>query len=216
MPKDNQGKGSVPFQRLDLFVQKGGGGQAGGRLGAEEIMHKAREKAAFIEHEAYDKGYAQGEKDGFEFGKHKFQAALQGLTKITHEIDALKSTLYEKYEKEMISLVLAVAKKVICHEASTSPELVGHVIRAAAGYVLENSRVTIRVHPYDFNFVDEVKSDFLMGIAGLKHTEIVEDRGIQQGGCVIETELGDVDATVDQQIAAIEEAMNRVLKRGGR
>ncbi len=177
-----------------------------------DIVKKAKEKAAFIEHEAYEKGYAQGEKDGFEFGKQKFIVALQNLTRITQEIDLLRPSLYQQCEVEMVTLIRAVARKVLHHEVNSSPELIRHVLRAALAHVVETSRVKIRVHPHDFQFVDEAKNDFLAEIANLKHTEIVEDRSISQGGCILETEFGDVDATLEQQLSAIENAMDAVLK----
>ena len=218
-------KTDFSFERLEAFLQgnpgdgRGTGKRPGddeyvARRGAEEIIRQAREKSVFIEHEAYEKGYAQGEKDGFEFGKEKLIIELQNFTRIMREINELKSSLYKKWEEEILTLTLAIARKVIHHEVITSPELIRYAIREALNHVVENSKVRIRAHPYDFAFVDEIKEDFLKGIAGLKHVEIVEDKNITQGGCLLETEFGDIDVTLDGQMAAVEAAVEKVLKTG--
>ncbi len=225
MRQKNGGKKQVAllsFARLETILQenpKNGLGAArtaykgeGKRADAEEIVGKAKERAAFIENEAYEKGYAQGEKDGFEFGKEKFMMALQNFSGIIREINDLKASLYKEWEQEILNLLLVMAKKVIQHEVETSPELIKYAVREALKYVVENSKVRIRVHPQDFAFVDEVKQSFLNEIAGLKYVEMIEDRNIMQGGCVLETDFGDVDATTDSQLAGIGAAIDKVLK----
>jgi len=218
-------KTDFSFERLEAFLQGNPGDGRGTGKGpgddeysagreAEKIIRQAREKSVFIEHEAYEKGYAQGEKDGFEFGKEKLIIELQNFTRIMREINDLKSSLYKKWEEEILTLTLAIARKVIHHEVITSPELIRYAIREALNHVVENSKVRIRAHPYDFAFVDEIKEDFLKGIAGLKHVEIVEDKNITQGGCLLETEFGDIDVTLDGQMAAVEAAVEKVLKTG--
>lgn len=209
-------KKAAPFERLDAFLQKDPSHNLDknklAMLDAGVILQKAKEKATFIEQKAYEKGYAQGEKDGFEFGKQKFVMALQNLTKIIEEIDSSKAALYEKSEEEMIRLVLLVSKKVVECEASLSPEIIKNALRTAMNHVMEGSKVVIRVHPYDFRFIDDVKNDFLKEVSHLQHAEILEDRSIRQGGCLIETEFGDIDATVDGKMAAIEDAVDAVLR----
>ncbi|MEW6326150.1 MAG: FliH/SctL family protein [Thermodesulfobacteriota bacterium] len=218
-------KTDFSFERLEAVLQgdpgdsrmtgKGpGDDKYDARKEAGEIIRQAREKAVFIEHEAYEKGYAQGEKDGFEFGKEKLMVELQNFIRIMREINDLKSLLYKKWEEEILTLTLAIARKIIHHEVTTSPELIRCAIKEALNYVVENSKVRIRAHPYDFAFVDEIKEDFLKGIAGLKHVEIVEDKNITQGGCLLETEFGDIDVTLDGQLAAVEIAIEKVLKAG--
>lgn len=203
----------VAFKRLNTFFEKEPNGRGEpATLNADELLRKAREKSVYIENEAYEKGYAQGEKDGLEFGKQKLTMALQNLTKIINEIDQHKIALYERFEGEIIKLVLVVAKKIVHREAVTSPDIIKEVVRAALKRVIDNSKVVIRIHPNDFSFVDEIKADFLEEIEGLMHTEIMEDRNVKQGGCLIETDSGTVDATVDSQLVEIEAAMDKVLK----
>ncbi|MFH1147172.1 MAG: FliH/SctL family protein [Pseudomonadota bacterium] len=209
-------KKASPFERLDSFLQKDPSHNLDknklAMLESGVILQKAKEKAAFIEQKAYEKGYAQGEKDGFEFGKQKFAMALQNLTRIIGEIDSSKAALYEKSEEEMIGLVLVVARKVIQYEASLSPEVIRKALRTAMNHVMEGSKVVIRVHPYDFRFIDDIKNDFLKEVSRLQHAEIIEDMSIRQGGCLVETEFGDIDATVDGQIAVIEDAVEAIFK----
>jgi len=58
----------------------------------------------------------------------------------------------------------------------------------------------IRLNPADFRQIMEIKEDFLQSVDGVKNVVFEEDGGIQQGGAVIETRFGEVDARLDRQI----------------
>ena len=45
---------------------------------------------------------------------------------------------------------------------------------------------------------------------GVKSFSILEDSGIEPGGCVIETNLGFIDAKISTKLKSIEEALRKV------
>jgi flagellar biosynthesis/type III secretory pathway protein FliH len=58
-------------EKEDFIPLEKGGDNPEKRKEAEDILQEAREKAALLEQEAYEKGFAQGEKDGLELGDSK-------------------------------------------------------------------------------------------------------------------------------------------------
>ena len=65
----------------------------------------------------------------------------------------------------------------------------------------------IRVHPQDFQYMMEIKSDFLQNFDGIKNIVFEKDESIQLGGATIETLFGEVDARLDQQFNEIKTLM---------
>ncbi len=107
--------------------------------------------------------------------------------------------MLEEAESSVAAIAVAAARKVVAEELSLRPEHIRAIVGAALERVRRASRVRVRVHPSDAAHL--VLSD----------VPVVEDESIERGGCVVESELGDVDARLEVRLAAIERAL-----RGGR
>jgi flagellar assembly protein FliH len=65
----------------------------------------------------------------------------------------------------------------------------------------------IRLHPDDFRYIMEIKSDFIRSFDGIKNIVFEEDVSVGRGGALIETVCGEVDARLDQQYNEVKTAM---------
>jgi flagellar biosynthesis/type III secretory pathway protein FliH len=63
----------------------------------------------------------------------------------------------------------------------------------------------IRVNPFDVESLNASKEDLMALSTSLRSLEIVDDSAIL-GGCIIETDGGVVDASVDAQLQRLEAA----------
>ena len=62
------------------------------------------------EKEAYEKGFAQGEKDGLELGFKRLEAQLQSFQKVLTEIQHFQKDFFQKHEKEMVQFLIIVVR----------------------------------------------------------------------------------------------------------
>jgi flagellar biosynthesis/type III secretory pathway protein FliH len=69
------------------------------------------------------------------------------------------------------------------------------VVREGLERVRRASRVRVRVHPSDAAQLIELEA------------EVVEDPSITRGGCVVESELGEVDARLEVRLDALARAI---------
>ena len=60
------------------------------------------------------------------------------------------------------------------------------------------SEVTIRVNLADLQLASEHTKDFVAMAENAKHIQIVEDTTIDRGGCIIETDFGEIDARISE------------------
>ena len=72
---------------------------------------------------------------------------------------------------------------------------------------MEKEKVVVRVHPNDLKTVREHRSEWLSMLEGTRSLEIVEDERISAGGCLVETEAGNVEAQIERQIKVLERAL---------
>ena len=107
----------------------------------------------------------------------------------------------------MVALTLDIAKQVIKTEVAQNPEVVRQVIGNALRRINDKENVRIRVCPADAAAVKEMREELIEMMDGLRHLEILDDRRVGQGGCVIETNAGTIDAKIETQIAEVSRAL---------
>lgn len=160
-----------------------------------------------LEREAYEKGFAAGEKAGFELGVKKAEVLFSGITKLFEELKAYKESIYSPCEREMTELSLAIAKKVIQREVE-KPDSVLDCVRMAIKSVVASGEIVIKVNPRDLEVLNNYKSEISKFTGtGSKGLKIEADSEIGKGGCVIETNYGEVDATINSILGDIEERL---------
>lgn len=173
----------------------------------ERVKDAFARKIRMNEQECYERGLSDGIRKGRELEKNDALQTLQAMSVIVKEMSALKKNTLQNLEGEIVQLSLAVAEKVIHLEATTNREVIRGVLKEAIKNIGDRENMKIRVHPQDFHFMIEIKSDFLRGFDGIRNLTFAEDESIQRGGAIIETIFGEVDARLDQQYHEIKAAM---------
>lgn len=160
-----------------------------------------------IERVAYEKGFAAGEKAGFEFGRSKADALFNGLATLLDDIALFRERFFKQCEKEIVDLTFAIANKVILCEVESNKEIVIDGIRNALKLVMASSDITIRVNPKDLEVINQYRDEFSRYVSGVKGLVVEGDDSIARGGSVIETNYGEVDSTISGILAEIEERL---------
>jgi flagellar assembly protein FliH len=150
-----------------------------------------------------------------EWGKKKAEPVLNNFQQALLELGKIKEEIYMKAEKETVSLALAIARKIVCTEVSTNKEVILNIIKEALKKVLDHKGIKIKVSPADLQFVKDSKLQLLDSIDAAEGIIFEEDHSIREGGCIIETNLGDIDARIDKQIQMVEEAFKSQLETPG-
>jgi flagellar assembly protein FliH len=176
-------------------------------LDPERVKEAFARKIRITEQEFYERGLSDGIRKGRNLEKSETLHTLQAMSVIVKEMSALKKSTLLNLEKEIVQLSLAVVEKVIHLEVTTNREVIRGVLREAIGNIGDRENMKIRVHPQDFHYMMEIKSDFLRSFDGIRNVTFAEDESIQRGGAIIETVCGEVDARLDQQYHEIKAAM---------
>jgi flagellar assembly protein FliH len=99
-----------------------------------------------------------------------------------------------------LDLALAVARKIVHAELEASAEATARVIDAAVRHAQDAAVVRVRVNPADKERIEAAHP------AGAR-PELAADPAVAPGGCVVETDCGDIDATVETQWQIIRSAI---------
>ena len=177
---------------------------------AEEILENARHEAAKIisqaEENAVNIALAAGEKAESEvqsrFAEEVAASAAeirQQLAETIERISGLSSVITNRLEADLVTLALQIAKKIVAREVTIDREIALTLVKISLGKLHNRSVAEVHLNPEDFSFVQahREKLDFRGSL------ELVEDRSIPVGGCLIHTETGDIDARIESQFEEI-------------
>ncbi len=175
------------------------------RRGREEkILKDAKEKALALEKEAYEKGFALGEKDGRELGQKKVEAVLESLQQVLGRMDRLLEDLCERHEGEMVRVLFAVTRKILHHDLPLPETVVRKTLQAAFLQVIEARNIVLHLHPKDHqSLLSRPEPAISATSEDSKCVQLVADPSIARGGCLLETAYGEIDATLDSQLDEI-------------
>lgn len=155
-----------------------------------------------IEKEAYGKGFAQGEKDGFEYGHKAVQVVKSQLERLAGSMDRLPEKVLQDYRSWLVRMSLKIAKHIVKREVQMSPEIVGEMVNALLQEAEEHSTLTIYVSPQDMEFMEK-RAELTLS-ANRKHFTMKADRELGRGSCRVESAVQLIDASIESQFENLE------------
>ncbi|MDA8166101.1 MAG: FliH/SctL family protein, partial [Desulfobacteraceae bacterium] len=85
-------------------------------------------------------------------------------------------------------------------------------LREALQYVAENSRIKVHLHADDFERLREASLEDPSLLEGKNRLQLVEDPAVAAGGCFLETDFGEVDATLDRCREKLYAELDRIFR----
>jgi flagellar assembly protein FliH len=175
----------------------------------EDVKPLTLDELEAIRQDAYNEGFATGEKDGFHAGqlKAKQEADMVLAAKVV-DLEQVMSQLFEpiaeqdqQLEESMITLLEQMVRQVIQRELVSDSSQIRQVLSEALKLLpMGTGNIRIHVNPQDFETIKTLRE---------RHEEswrILEDASLLPGGCRVESELSRIDATVETRL-------NQVIKQ---
>ncbi|MGA0583447.1 MAG: HrpE/YscL family type III secretion apparatus protein [Castellaniella sp.] len=172
---------------------------------AQALLDEARAQADAIlagAQEAFEAECRRGYEDG------KQQALLDQAEKM---IETVGRTVdyFAGVENEMVDLVMSAVRKVV--DGFDDRDKVMIVVRNVLAVVRNQKHMTLRLHPDDVEVVRARINDILADYPGVGYLDLLADARLAQGACILESEIGMVEASLEGQIAALQGAFQRTL-----
>ncbi len=192
---------------------------ANARVVDPEAVRAAAEEAGFCagylqgQKAGTERGLAEGRRVGRDEGREEVVAAhatalgafRNALEAVAAGVEPAVERWREAVEARATELAMEAVRALLAAELATNrPDAMG-IVREALGHAEGAVRATVRLSPFDRAALAERKDEILQACAGLRDVELVDDRSIE-GGCLIETEQGIVDATLETRLALMEAA----------
>jgi flagellar assembly protein FliH len=141
----------------------------------------------------------------------EYEAALGGergrINDIVEQFGGERKTYFERVEVEVVQLALEIARKILHREAEIDPLFLTGVVRAALEKLDSRSAVRLRVPEDEADKWHQIVKA-LEG-TGLR-PEVTVDASLGKG-CVLETEVGTTNISLDHQLLEVERSLLDLL-----
>ena len=172
---------------------------------AQNVINVAEQQAATIVADA-ENVFEQERQRGYNEGEQ--EARLKQAEKIMETVGQTVDYL-ARFEHEIVDLVMGAVRKVI--DGFDEQEKVMAVTRNALAIVRNQKQITLRLNPSQVDMVRDRVDELLAAFPVVGYIDMVGDTRVSKGGCILESEVGMIEAHLDGQIEALRAAFQRIL-----
>ena len=155
------------------------------------------------------------------------KAKEEGYQEIMREADDLLKEARQKHqqaqekyqtaireaEKDIITMVLDIARTVLGDEIETRQQAIVSLVSRALRQCKGAEAVTVRVSPEAYETAMANKEDIAKNASFSGEITLKKDVSLPHDGCVVETPVGNIDASVHVQLKEIEKAFMEAFQK---
>lgn len=173
------------------------------RVDDRNLISRAREEADAIRESAV--------KEGYQAGMEQASEELQQIRETFAAFMNAKQEVYEQIAPDILEISVDIAQKIIKKEVSEDPQvLVNNIVDVLKSLSKDENKIALRVNPVQVDVVKQQVPEILTIAGSDARVSVLADEEVSEGGCLVTTSNGVVDATVETQLSVICEALKGV------
>lgn len=182
---------------------------------AEELaIHKLNEIQTSAYKEGYDLGLDEGTKRAYEEKTKEIKSKLEDLDRLLVNVIQLKNELQVQNESHLIQLVYHMASRISLRQIEMDNKIVIDIMKQAMSLAQDEENITVRVSDKQFDFIEDIKKNsHSREFEFMKKIKIEGSPDIQPGGCIVETNYGEVDSRIEQRLQKLWEHISEALPK---
>jgi len=184
---------------------------------SEKVEVAALEKLKGVQEAAYKEAFQLGLDEGRKQAFSKFSAditeQMQVLDKTLNAMKDIKKELAGFNEAHLMKLVYQMASRIAKVELEGNNEAIVKILRDAVGLSQDEENITVRVSATQFEFLEKVKLETGREFEFTKRMKFEPSTEIADGGCIVETNYGEVDARIEQRLEQLWSVLSESLPK---
>jgi len=160
--------------------------------------------------QGYDEGYRIGAQQAEEDLQQQWGTRMAEAQKIVETAYTTKESVITEGEAFVVELSCSIAEKIVSRKLTKAPETAMKLYEKALSRRKEQGVIVLCVSPSQFGYVQAAKEELVVALDAQAELQIVPDSSIKEGGCIVRSAFGSIDARVDTQLEAIREQLLRV------
>lgn len=169
-----------------------------------EKLYQLKEK---VKEEGYKEGLRLGREDGYQQIKQQIQVA-------TEVADLAKMEYFnqvEQSEETILEIAIKIAEKILDQRLSEQPESFLPIVKKAIQEVKEYKEVRVFVHYKMYPLILQKKDEWRSLYFHNSQLIIYPSDELSETSCIIETDGGRIDASVDSQLEELRDKLFKIF-----
>lgn len=169
---------------------------------AARIIEEAENFAAQIRQEAQidsENLRAEAYRSGTDKAVTEFEQTLLDVREIRERV-------WRETEQDLLRLAVRLTEKILGREIKSDKTAVADIVATALQNARQQEKLTIRVNPSDLPTIEEEMKNFSRN-GRTQYMDFIADPRVSEGGCLIESEVGTIDARLETQLRVLERAL---------
>ena len=152
----------------------------------------------------YEAGLAEGRTAGEKAVREAAETNAQRYGALISNLEAALTEVEQSVAEQLLALAIEIAAQVTRGNIAANPEVLLPIIREAiASLPLHHAHLTLRLNPAD---AEHIRPQLAEQFAQTS-TQIIEDREISPGGCLLHAGTSEVDASIETRWKRVLEAI---------
>ncbi|MFC5532453.1 FliH/SctL family protein [Cohnella yongneupensis] len=160
--------------------------------------------------EGFEEGYRAGAEEAVQALTGEWDSRMQEAQAVVGQAYVAKESVIAEAERFAVELSCSIAEKILGQELTDAPELALKLFGQALSRRKEQGVIVLCVSPKQFAFVQAAKDELIASLDSQAELQIVPDASIEEGGCIVRSAFGSIDARVDTQLEAIKQQLLRI------
>ena len=173
------------------------------RIDDRNLISRAREEAKAIKEAAAKEGYQEG--------LNAAQSEIADLRDSISNFLNAKQAVFDSIAPDILEISLEIAKKIIKKEAVEDSSIILENIKDIMnGLSKEEKKITLKVNPAQCAMLKQEVPEMISSKGFEASVSIIPDETIMEGGCILTTANGVIDATIESQLSIISEVLKEL------
>ncbi len=177
----------------------------------ERVQTRIQALAEVSKADAAAIGYKEGWKKGYEDAFKEFEVdgsvSLKNLDHLLVELNECKFDIFKANERFLMEIIFRISKSVILREINLDSEYLLRLSRELITKIGPKENITLRISSEEAQTIEVLRQGILKYFGQMNSINIETSNKIARGACQVETEWTSIDASIDQQLEGIHQAL---------
>lgn len=169
----------------------------------EAALNKLKEVQEAAYQEAYQLGLDEGKQQAFTHFSNEITRHLEDVDTLLSTFSDMKKELMAHNEAHLIKLLFHMASRIANKEIHEDSMTVVNTLREAVALAQDEQNIIVRVSQEQFSFFEDIKTQTGREFDFLRKIRFESAAEVSIGGCIVETNFGEVDARIEQRIETL-------------
>ena len=173
------------------------------RIDDRNLVSRAQEEAENIKKSAFEEGYRKGLEDS--------QNDITALRENLKVFMGSTKEIFEYIAPDILEISVNIAKTIIQKELETNPQVILDIIIDVLRKSCKNEpKVTVKVNPQLVAFLKDSIPNVTYEYGIETKINVIADQSLEAGNCILQTNNGIIDASIDTQMEIIKKALESI------